>query len=69
MKKYFLFIAVAAAVAAMWCEPTTVANRDYEFEHYCDSVWQNDPDFYLDVVVSTDEYQQYIEEHGQWWAE
>lgn len=68
MKKIFLFIAVAVAAVAMWCKPTTVAdNRDYDYENYCDSIWDADPDYYMDVLEETDEYCAYIEEHGQWW--
>lgn len=46
---------------------TTVDTRNYSYEQYCDSVWANDPDYYLDVVCTTDEYQQYIETNGEWW--
>ena len=41
--------------------------RDINYEHYCDSIWITNPDYYLDVLVETDEFQNYIEEHGQWW--
>ncbi len=41
--------------------------RDYNYEHYCDSIYENNPDYYLDVLIETDEYQTYLEEHGQWW--
>lgn len=41
--------------------------RDYEYEHYCDSIWTNDPDYYKDVIQETDEYQEYIDIHGEWW--
>lgn len=68
MKKYFPFIVIAVAAVAMWCMPTSVAsNRDYEFEHYCDSIWDADPDFYMDVLEETDYYQDYIELNGKWW--
>lgn len=43
--------------------------RDYEYEHYCDSIWVNNPDYYLDVLVESDEYQNYIDIHGEWWKE
>lgn len=42
-------------------------NRDIEYEHYCDSIWITNPDYYLDTLVESDEFQQYIERHGQWW--
>ena len=40
---------------------------DYKFEHYCDSIYEVNPDYYFDVLVETDEFQDYIEKHGQWW--
>lgn len=43
--------------------------RDYSYESYCDSVWQADPDYYLDVLCTTDEYQEYVETNGQWWED
>lgn len=44
------------------------STRDYNYEHYCDSIYENNPDYYLDVLVETDEYQDYINEHGEWWT-
>lgn len=41
--------------------------RDINYEHYCDSIWITNPDYYLDVLVETDEFQNYIDEHGEWW--
>lgn len=43
------------------------STRDYKFEHYCDSIYEVNPDYYLDILVETDEFQSYIEKHGQWW--
>lgn len=43
------------------------STRDYKFEHYCDSIYEVNSDYYLDVLVETDEFQNYLEEHGQWW--
>ena len=42
--------------------------RDINYEHYCDSIWITNPDYYLDVLVETDEFQSYIEKHGEWWT-
>ena len=42
--------------------------RDYAYEHYCDSIYETNPDYYLDVLVETDEFQSYINEHGEWWT-
>lgn len=58
------------------CKPTatsgkviTTSNttRDYQYEHYCDSIYDTNPDYYHDVLVETDSFQNYIEEHGEWW--
>lgn len=42
--------------------------RDYDYEHYCDSIYAVNPDYYLDVLVESDKYQSYIDEHGEWWT-
>ena len=42
--------------------------RDINYENYCDSIWITNPDYYLDVLVETDEFQNYIDEHGEWWT-
>ena len=42
--------------------------RDYQYEHYCDSIYEVNPDYYLDVLVETNEFQSYINEHGEWWT-
>lgn len=42
--------------------------RDYKYEHYCDSIYEVDPDYYFDVLVETDEFQNYIDKHGEWWT-
>ena len=41
--------------------------RDYKYEHYCDSIYKNDSDYYYDVIVESDKFQKYIKEHGEWW--
>ena len=43
------------------------STRDYKFEHYCDSIYEVNPDYYLDVLIETDKFQKYIDEHGKWW--
>lgn len=57
------------AVVTMGCQPTKVADdtRNYAYEAYCDSIYNADPDYYLDVLCESDEYCSYIEEHGEWW--
>lgn len=66
--KTIVIIAIAIlGMAFAGLETTKVSARDYEFEHYCDSIWANDPDFYMDVLEETDYYQEYIELNGKWW--
>lgn len=43
------------------------STRDYKFEHYCDSIYEVNPDYYLDVLIETDKFQDYIDKHGKWW--
>lgn len=48
----------------------TVRNNDtrnYQYEHYCDSIYEVNPDYYFDVLVESDKFQNYIDEHGEWW--
>lgn len=47
---------------------TNNSTRDYAYEAYCDSIWNADKDYYLNVLTETDEYQLYLEAHGSWWA-
>ena len=55
--KHLLIVALAVlGTAFAGCQPTKVAdNRDYAYEAYCDSLWKANPDYYLDVLVETDE--------------
>ena len=41
--------------------------RNYDYEHYCDSIYEVNPDYYLDVLIETDKFQSYINEYGEWW--
>lgn len=59
-----LILVVSAFVR---CGLNADAHRDYDFEQYCDSIWDNNPEYYNDVLVETDEYQNYIEVNGKWW--
>ena len=43
------------------------STRDYKFEHYCDSIYEVNQDYYLDVLIETDKFQDYIDKHGKWW--
>ena len=73
-----LFIAVPVAIIAStfnWnvndSKSFTIKNnstRNYKYEHYCDSMYYTNQDYYLDVIVETEEFQNYIYEHGEWWT-
>lgn len=67
MKHLFILALAILGMAFAGCQPTKVAERDYAYEAYCDSIWENDKNYYLDVLCETDEYCIYIEEHGEWW--
>jgi hypothetical protein len=41
---------------------------DYTYEHYCDSIYIVNPDYYLDVIQESDKYNEYLDEHGEWWT-
>lgn len=43
------------------------SNRNYKYEHYYDSIYEVNPDYYLDVLVETNKFQNYIDKHGEWW--
>ena len=67
MKNLFILALAILGVVFAGCQSTKVAERNYAYEAYCDSIWKADPDYYLDVLVEGDEYCTYIEEHGKWW--
>lgn len=69
MKHLFIVVLAILGIAFAGCQSTKVADdsRDTIFEAYCDSVYRVNPDYYLDVLCETDEYCNYIEEHGEWW--
>ena len=66
MKKLLILIAIVAIVATLIYSIIEANTRDYAYEAYCDSIWENNPDYYLDVIVESDEYQNYIEQNGEW---
>ena len=51
------------------CNNSNKISRNYAYEHYCDSIYNVDPDYYLDVICETDEYIDYVNKHGEWWNE
>lgn len=68
MKHLFIVALAILGIAFAGCKPTKVAEtRNIAYENYCDSIWDADPDYYLDVLVESDEYQTYIEANGLWW--
>ena len=66
MKNLILTALAILGIAFARCSSTKVDNPDYAYEAYCDSIWENNPDYYLDVIVESDEYQNYIEQNGEW---
>lgn len=75
-----MFTIIISTVVVFACNCTTKSNsvkyanandttRNLQYEQYCDSIYDANPDYYLDVLVETDEYQEYLEKHGQWWPE
>lgn len=67
--KHLSIVALAIlGIAFAGCQPTKVSEtRNIAYEHYCDSIWNANPDDYMDVLIETDEYQCYLEANGQWW--
>lgn len=67
MNNITTIIIAIAAIVVIGCRPTKVANnRDYAYEAYCDSIYEANPSYYIDVLCESDEYCTYIEEHGEW---
>lgn len=62
-----LIVLFLASCVTLCCTDDKQSTRNIAYEEYCDSIFYNDPDYYLDVLVETDEFQEYIKEHGQWW--
>lgn len=62
-----LCITALISVALAGCSQVSYQSRDLAYEHYCDSIWENDQDYYLDCLMETDEYISYVEQHGTWW--
>lgn len=69
MRSFVFIVIVSIMVAVGSCSNQKSNNdtRDYAYEAYCDSIWEANPDYYLDVIMEQDEYCTYIEEHGTWW--
>lgn len=67
MKKLLILVAIVVIVVTLIHSIKEANTRDYAYEAYCDSIYETDPEYYLDVLCETDEYCCYIEEHGKWW--
>lgn len=69
MKKLFYSVCVFAILGNVSCIKVheNAPKRDYDYENYCDSIWYVDRDYYNDVLVETDRYQEYMETVGCWW--
>lgn len=71
MKKLLLTVTLILGISVIGLcfiqkSNSSTSIRDYKYEAYCDSIWYADPDYYIDVLVETDEYQQYVTEVGLW---
>lgn len=62
-------IAIIAIFASTQCTKTETPKRDFSYEAYCDSIWENDKNYWYDVLIETDTFQQYIDSNGQWWED
>ena len=69
MKNLILIALAVLGTSFAGCSPTKVDTRDYAYEAYCDSIWEANPDYYLDVLCETEEYCNYIETNGIWWED
>lgn len=70
MKTLFILILSFITLGTISCIKVSANKaepRDVKYESYCDSIWYVDRDYYLDVIVETEEYQDYISKHGEWW--
>lgn len=67
MKSLIIAVSVLLGITVIGSCSCQKSTRDYKYEAYCDSIWETNPDYYLDVLVESDEYQNYIEINGEWW--
>lgn len=62
---------IAIAVSHLLWNCSTINNtevaRNPKYEDYCDSIWYCNRQYYIDVLQSTEEYQEYIATVGEWW--
>lgn len=43
------------------------STKNINYENYCDSIFDNNPDYYFDVLIETDSFKNYIDKNGKWW--
>lgn len=74
MKSIFAFILAFVVFGVASCMEKEAHSANQEevdkndaYELYLDSMWKADPEYFLDVIVETDEYQNYIANHEEWW--
>jgi hypothetical protein len=67
MKEILIITSIVLGIIGVDACSRQMSTRDYDYERYCDSIYIHDEDYYFDVLMETDEYQDYIEQHGAWW--
>lgn len=40
--------------------------RDYAYEEYIESIFNEDPNYFFDVIAESDEFIDYCERHPEW---
>lgn len=66
---WFLGVIFLVLTVFTGCSSCQSSTRDLGYEQYCDSIWDANPDYYVDVLEETNTYQEYIAQHGSWWSE
>lgn len=61
-----LLLYVGVLTSCQSTKVTEMTEKNYSYEEYCDSIWETNPAYYIDILVETDEYQTYINKHGEW---
>lgn len=69
MKPFLLCALAAIAASCTGGSKDSCQSRDLDYERYCDSIWESNPDYYNDVLSESDEYISYIKANGSWWKE
>lgn len=64
---FIILNVIAIILLSVLLTSNTDDTRDYKYESYCDSIYDANPNYYFDVLVETDSFQNYIDKHGEWW--